>query len=915
MRLQSEHLATFVPADPPRVGALAVWGDGQGSDELDLVLPAGRGTRRRRVRGRLLPVASALPALLAPAAGDASASVAAWSAAAAAGVGLVARGRLLPAASPDGYGAWRVGPLDAADLDWLRRIAAAMPPQGHALPVDARRPLRLRSPEGLVRELWDAIADTLVRTPAAIHATRARAFAAAEPVAVGELAGWLAETDRGLDAGAQVQLRIELPAKEEEPFAAVVQVRSAADPSLVVDAGELWSAPAAVLARLGERAETDLLLALRRGARVWPPLAPLLRSAAPTEVSLDEEQVAELLETGAEALGGAGIEVLWPAELLGEGLDVRATVATPTPAGAAAPVFRLEALLSFDWQVTVGGEALTAEEVAALAEAKRPLVRLRGRWVRVNRELLERLRRRRGPRITAAEALTAALTGNLVLDGDRVEFHAAGALADLVDRLARAGRAAVEPPEGLQATLRPYQRRGLSWLAEMCELGLGGCLADDMGLGKTVQVIALHLHRRPLEAGPTLVVCPTSLLGNWERELARFAPDVPVRRYHGGDRHLEELAVDEVVLVTYGVVRRDRAVLAEVGWGLVVADEVQHAKNPLSRTARELRAIPAAARVALTGTPVENRLTELWSILDWTTPGLLGPLERFRRSVAVRVERYRDADATERLARVVRPFLLRRRKSDPRIAPELPAKTETDRVVPLTPEQTTLYEAVVRETLAKIASSEGIERRGLVLRLLTALKQICNHPAQYLHEAAPLPGRSGKLAALDELLDVILDEGEAALVFSQYVEMCRLIRAHLADRGVPTLFLHGRVPARRREELVARFQDGAAPVFLLSLKAGGVGLNLTRATHVVHYDRWWNPAVEDQATDRAYRIGQDRPVQVHRLVAEGTLEDRIAALLASKRDLAEAVVGAGEAWITELSDAELAELVSLQRPS
>jgi superfamily II DNA or RNA helicase len=917
VRLESEHFATFVPADPPRAGALAMWGDGQGPHELDLVLPAGRGTRRRRVRGRLLPLASALPALLAPAAGDASASVAAWSAAATTGIGLVARGRLLPVASPDGYGAWRVGPLDAADLDWLRRIAAAMPPEGHALPLDARRPLRLRSPEGLVRELWDAIADTLVRTPAAVHATGAPAFAAAEPVSVGELAGWLAETDRGLDAGAQVQLRVELPAKEEEeeeeePFAAVVQVRSVADPSLVVDAGELWSAPAVVLARLGERAETDLLLALRRGARAWPPLAPLLRSAAPTEVVLDEEQVAELLETGAEALGGAGIEVLWPAGLLGDGLDVRATVATPTPAGAALGAFRLEALLSFDWQVAVGGEALTAEEVAALAEAKRPLVRLRGRWVRVNRELLERLRRRRGRRITAAEALTAALTGSLVVDGDRVEFHAAGALADLVDRLAGAGQAAVEPPEGLRATLRPYQRRGLSWLAQMCELGLGGCLADDMGLGKTVQVIALHLHRRALGAGPTLVVCPTSLLGNWERELTRFAPGVQVRRYHGGDRHLEQLAADEMVLVTYGVVRRDRAVLAEVGWGLVVADEAQHAKNPLSRTARELRAIPAPARVALTGTPVENRLTELWSILDWTTPGLLGPLERFRRSVAVPVERYRDADAAERLARVVRPFLLRRRKSDPRIAPELPAKTETDRVVPLTAEQATLYEAVVRETLAKIASSEGIERRGLVLGLLTALKQICNHPAQYLHEAAPLPGRSGKLAALDELLDVILAEGEAALVFSQYVEMCGLIRAHLADRGVPTLFLHGRVPARRREEMVARFQDGGAPVFLLSLKAGGVGLNLTRATHVVHYDRWWNPAVEDQATDRAYRIGQDRPVQVHRLVTEGTLEDRIAALLASKRDLAEAVVGAGEAWITELSDAELGELVSLQ---
>jgi hypothetical protein len=470
VRLDAEQFATFVPGDPPRAGVFAVWGGGQGSDELELVLPVDGGARRRRVHGRLLPLADVLPALLAPAGGGASASVAAWSAAAVTGVGLVARGRLLPAASPGGYGAWRVGPLDAADLGWLRRLAAAMPPQGHAVPVGRRRPLRMRSPVGLVRELWDAIADTLVRTPAAVHASGARAFAAAEPVPVGELAGWLAETDRGLDAGAQAQLRVELPAKEQEPFAAVVQVRSMADPSLVVDAGELWSAPAAVLARLGERAETDLLLALRRGARAWPPLAPLLRSAAPTEVSLDEEQVAELLETGAEALGGAGIEVLWPAELLGEGLDVRATVATPTPAGAAQPVFRLEALLDFDWQVTVGGEVLTAEEVDALAEAKRPLVRLRGRWVRVNRELLERFRRRRGPRITAAEALTAALTGSLVVDGDRVEFHAAGSLADLVDRLAGAGespsslpRAYGPPCDPISAEACPGWPRCVSW--------------------------------------------------------------------------------------------------------------------------------------------------------------------------------------------------------------------------------------------------------------------------------------------------------------------------------------------------------------------------------------------------------------------------------------------------------------------
>jgi hypothetical protein len=915
VRLDRDLAAVFVPGDPPRAGGFAVWGDGHASDDIELVLPAGRGVRRRRVRGRLLPLVTALPALLTASADEVGSALAAWSAAAAAGVGLVARGRLLPAASAGGYDAWRVGPLDAPDLEWLGRIAAAMPPEAHALPVDGSRPIRVRSPEALIRELWDAIADTLVRTPAAVHTCRASAFAAAAPVRVDGLANWLVETDRGLDAGVRVRLRIEPPAKEDEPFAAVVQLRSIADPSLVVDAGELWSAPAAVLARLGEQAETELLLALRRGARAWPPLAPILRAATPTEVVLDEDQAAELLDVGTEALGGAGIEVLWPADLLAGGVAVRATVQpTPAPAGAAEPTFRLDALLRFRWQLTVDGEPLTDEEFVVLAETKRSMVRLRGRWVQVDRELLDRLRRRQHRRVTGAEALAATLTGSLDVDGEAVEFHADDSLADLAGRLtgAVAGSDGIEPPDRLRATLRPYQRRGLSWLAQMCALGVGACLADDMGLGKTVQLIALHLHRRALGAGPTLVVCPTSLLGNWERELARFAPDIPVRRYHGGGRHLQDVAADEVVLVTYGVVRRDRAVLAEVAWGLVAADEAQHAKNPLSRTARELRAIPAVARVALTGTPVENRLTELWSILDWTTPGLLGPLERFRRSVAVPIERYRDPDATQRLARLVRPFLLRRRKSDPQIAPELPPKTETDRVVPLTAEQATLYEAVVRETLAKIAASEGIERRGLVLALLTALKQICNHPAQYLHEPGPLPGRSGKLAALDELLGVILDEGEEVLVFSQYVEMCRLIESHLTDQGVPTLFLHGQVQARRREEMVARFQAGAAPVFLLSLKAGGVGLNLTRATHVVHYDRWWNPAVEDQATDRAYRIGQDRPVQVHRLVTEGTLEDRIATLLESKRGLAEAVVGAGEAWITELSDAELAELISLR---
>jgi SNF2 family DNA or RNA helicase len=448
----------------------------------------------------------------------------------------------------------------------------------------------------------------------------------------------------------------------------------------------------------------------------------------------------------------------------------------------------------------------------------------------------------------------------------------------------------------------------------MTSLGLGGCLADDMGLGKTITLIALHLHlsqhrKDQRGQGPTLVVCPASLLGNWEREIGRFAPGVPVRRFHGAGR---ALADEGFVLTTYGTMRLDAERLAEHPWGMLVADEAQHVKNPVSGTAKALREIPAAARVALTGTPVENNLSELWAILDWTTPGLLGPLARFRSRWAKPVESGDQATA-ERLARLVGPFLLRRRKSDPGIAPELPPKTETDRPVALTTEQAGLYEAVVREILGQIESAQGMARRGLIVKLLTGLKQICNHPAQYLHEATPrLPGRSGKLELLDELVDTIVAEDGAVLVFTQYVTMARLLDKHLTSRGVGTQLLHGGTPVARREEMVQRFQDGDVPVFLLSLKAAGTGLNLTRADHVIHYDRWWNPAVEDQATDRAHRIGQTRPVQVHRLIAEGTIEDRIAQMLDAKRSLADAVLAAGEGAFTELTDAELAALVELR---
>jgi hypothetical protein len=911
----------FVPDEVPRHGMFARWGLGAGHAKVELVFPRGAyGLRKRLVAADLIPLAEALPAMITVDPGrPMRRSARVWAAAAAAGLGLVARGRLLPAVGPDGTDIWRAGPLDPADLSWLRELAAVFPPDAHALAVSGSRPMRLRSPEALVRDLWDAIADTIARSPSATRATASPAFAANTTTQVTDLAEWLADSTGGLSAGARLGLRVEAEEGEggtpgEPAFRLVLQLRSTADPSLIVDAAALWSQPETVLTRFGRRAEEDLLLALRRGSAIWPPLAQVLTQATPNAIGLHDDDLTTLLGAAAEELNGAGIEVLWPSSMLGDGLKLRAAI-TPAPGKVIDDAgFGLDALLEFRWQLTLDGALLDAEEVAALAEAKRPLIRLRGRWVILDPVLLGKLRRPPRTRMRAAEALGAVLAGEAEIDGETVTVHAEGPLADLAGRLLRIGASPepVETPRELAATLRPYQRRGLAWMAAMCEAGLGGCLADDMGLGKTIQLIALHLHRRDAKHGPTLVVCPASLLGTWEREVRKFAPSIPVRRYHGGERHLADVAVDEIVLVTYGVLLRDSAKLAGMGWGLVVADEAQHVKNPLARTARELRAVPAPAKIALTGTPVENRLSELWSILDWTTPGVLGHLETFTRRVAVPVERYRDPDATARFAALVRPFMLRRKKTDPGIAPELPRKTETSQYVPLTTEQVTLYEAMVRETMEAIENAEGIERAGLVFKLLTALKQICNHPAQYLKQSGPLPGRSGKLAAFDELTEAILASGESVLVFTQYTQMGTLLQEHLDARGVRSLFLHGGVPVRRREEMVAAFQRGEAPVFLLSLKAGGTGLTLTRATHVLHYDRWWNPAVEDQATDRAYRIGQDRPVQVHRLIAEGTLEDRIAALLEKKRELAEAVVGSGERWIAELSDAELADLVRLR---
>ncbi|WP_229053653.1 DEAD/DEAH box helicase [Aeromicrobium sp. Leaf350] len=703
--------------------------------------------------------------------------------------------------------------------------------------------------------------------------------------------------------------------------AAVVRLRiiPRAQVSSPFDASELTSGPERPIVVDAREPTREML---ERVARWWEPAARLAEPHARGGVTVGADALAELGSSRLTAtLLANRIDVRWPESLVRQ-LDTRAVLrADESPRHDRPAAFTHQQLFRFNWQVAVGDQVLSEAEVEQLARDHRAVIRLRDSWVMVDRAKLQRALHGGSTEVRAGEALRAVVTGEMLVDGRRTVVETVGWLDDVRRRLSTMDRdlVAAHQPDALSGALRDYQLQGLRWMSQLTELGLGGCLADDMGLGKTVMLIALQLHRAERAAalgvphGPTLVVCPASVIGNWEREVERFAPDAEVHRFHGPRRSLATLR-SGFVITTYATMVSSAAELSDIGWDLVVADEAQNVKNPRTKAARVLRGIEGLSRLALTGTPVENHLGELWSILDWTTPGLLGSWEEFRATWSRPIESGREPHRAAELAELVQPFVLRRRKTDPGIAPELPPKIETDYRANLTREQIGLYEAAVRETMAEIEAAEGMKRRQLVVTMLTRLKQICNHPAHFLREAdGKLEGRSGKLAVFDELLEEIVDEGRAALVFTQYTTMGHLLTRHLTDLGMSHRFLHGGTGVRQRERMVEDFQAGEFNVFVLSLKAAGTGLNLTRADHVIHYDRWWNPAVEDQATDRAHRIGQTRAVHVHRLVSEGTIEESIAELITSKRALADAVVNAGETALTELSDDDLARLVQLRR--
>ncbi|WP_246273151.1 DEAD/DEAH box helicase [Candidatus Hakubella thermalkaliphila] len=712
------------------------------------------------------------------------------------------------------------------------------------------------------------------------------------------------------------------------------------DRSLLVPVDKVWKESKSTLQFLNRKfdhPQERLLGDLGRASRLFPAIEESLRSARPEACYLTTEEAYAFLREAAPLLEETGFSVLvppwWekPRARLGVRLRLRPKSDSKVTAGQSH--FGLNSIVNFDWELALGEESLSWEEFEKLAALKVPLVQIRGQWVELRPDQIEaairfwKERRNRGDMLLA-EALRLGLgqqesEAGLPVVGVEVK----GWIAELCDRLTE-GEKIAELPQPLDfcGKLRPYQVRGFSWLWFLRQWGLGACLADDMGLGKTIQFIALLLYEKACtksrrRRSPVLLICPTSVVGNWQREVARFAPSVSVLVHHGAERHsgkdfVRETKKHDLVISTYALAHRDEKCLSAVEWAGIALDEAQNIKNPAAKQTQAIRRLEAGYRIALTGTPVENRLSELWSIMEFLNPGYLSSATDFRRRFALPIERYQDPESAVRLRRLVQPFILRRLKTDPKIIQDLPEKLEMKVFCQLTREQATLYEAVVQEMLKKIEESEGIERKGLVLSTLMKLKQVCNHPAHFLGDGSALDGRSGKLTRLEEMLDEVLSEGHRALIFTQFSEMGKILKGHLQGVfGCEVLFLHGQVAQKARDHLVTRFQEEVQgpPIFILSLKAGGLGLNLTRASHVFHFDRWWNPAVENQATDRVFRIGQKKNVQVHKFVCSGTLEERIDEMIESKKALAENIVGTGEAWLTEMSTDQLRSLLALSR--
>ena len=714
------------------------------------------------------------------------------------------------------------------------------------------------------------------------------------------------------------------------------------NPDFIVDAATVWQCAADFL-KIGDRTienpQETLLKGLGLATRIYEPVLESLNRSQPISCSLDPIQVYEFIRARVWQLRDNGLGVILPPGLTNDNTEQRLGIKmTASVSQRKGERLSLHSMLKYKLEIAVGDRTVSKTDFKKLLAQKSPIVEIDGQWialqpadVRAAQSVLDKSNEQLDLSVEDALRLSTGDTKTLA-KLPVVKFEPTGVLAGLLDNLS--DDKSVEPVNNIKefkGELRPYQAKGVGWLSFLDTWGLGACLADDMGLGKTVQLIGflLNLKQQKLLKKPTLLVCPTSVINNWEREVKKFAPTLKAMIHHGNNREqgktfAKAVKDKQLVITSYALVHRDQKTLSTIDWQGIVLDEAQNIKNPTAKQSQAVREIPAGFRIALTGTPVENRLTELWSILDFLNPGFLGNRNFFQKRFAAPIEKYGDRESLNILRSLTQPFILRRLKTDKNIIQDLPDKQEMNVFCGLSAEQAELYQQLVDNSLEEIEDSEGIKRRGLILTLLLRLKQLCNHPElldkdkkiKVVVKKDDFGDRSGKLLRLEEMLEEIVDEGDRSLIFTQFSEWGKMLKPYLSDKlKEEVMFLYGATPREARQEMVDRFQNepNGPKIFILSLKAGGTGLNLTRANHVFHVDRWWNPAVENQATDRAFRIGQKRNVQVHKFVCTGTLEERINDIIESKKELAEQTVNAGEQWLTDLDTGSLRNLLLLDR--
>lgn len=896
---------------------------------------------------------------------------------------LITRQQFVPAIKAGKQDFWATwdAVITEEDEERVRMLAEAMPPSCRAFPDKDKS--QMLSPAELVLSFVNRTVDAFVRESIAsiplLPPRRGRrpkvaplpeqwlqTLSTDNPVLVAtpeelnsfstEMQAWLAQLQPAAPgAPFRTCFRLDPPSESEdeengEDWAVRFFLQAKDDRSLLVPADEVWktrSSTLTFLKRRFENAQEQLLADLGKASRAFSAIEKSLQTARPAGLELNAEQAYSFLRQSAPLLEQSGFGVLLPSwwEKPGARIGVKLRLKPALDESGkvvTSGLLGVKGIIAYDRTVAIGDETLSADEFEQLASLKVPLVWVRGQWVELRQEDIETAieffkKKHSSGEMTLGEAMQLGLGGG-VEDVETevglpvVEVETEGWLEDMLNNFSEGLKiTTVKTPRTFHGKLRPYQIKGVSWLAYLSKFGFGACLADDMGLGKTIELIALLLHERSGKRGkkpaPTLLICPMSVVGNWQKEVERFAPSLKVMVHHGADRltgkiFAGEAKKNDLVISTYALAHRDEETLSTVPWQHVVLDEAQNIKNPSAKQTQAIKKLEAEHRIALTGTPVENRLSELWSIMDFLNPGYLKSAQHFRTNFALPIEKYRKQEQAEMLRRIIQPFVLRRVKTDPTIIKDLPDKMEMKVYYNLTREQASLYEAVVAEMIGRIEEldrteeSEGIERKGLVLATLMKLKQICNHPALFLQDGSVLEGRSGKLARLEEMLEEVLAAGDKALIFTQFAGMGVMLRQYLQDKlGCETLFLYGGTPRKQRDAMILRFQNDpyGPPLFILSLKAGGFGLNLTAANHVFHFDRWWNPAVENQATDRVFRIGQTKNVQVHKFVCIGTLEERIDQMIEQKKALAESIISAGEAWLTEMSTEQLKEVFTLSR--